>query len=278
MSGVAAYELRVRGHLDDRLANWLGDLTVTLNDDGTSTLIAEATDQSRLHGLLAGLRDLGASLISLKAVETRPAPAPTLPSVVVTERLLLRPGTPADADATWGYRRLPAVGEWLTELPQEVEGHRTTFTEPDRLANTVVVELDDLVIGDFMLRVEDGWAQAEVIDRAHGSQAELGWVLDPEHTGRGYATEAVRALLRVCFEDLGVRRVVASCFLDNEASWRLMERVGMRRETWARAESLHRNGRWLDSLGYALLGEEWSRLNARADRADEPSRQPPAGC
>ena len=72
------------------------------------------------------------------------------------------------------------------------------------------------------------------------------------------ATEAVRELLRHCFQDLGVRRVTANCFLDNDSSWRLMERVGMRREQHAVRESLHRSGRWLDTVAYALLHEEWS--------------------
>lgn len=109
-----------------------------------------------------------------------------------------------------------------------------------------------------MLRREDAWAQLDVADQARGTQAELGWVLDPVHTGHGYATEAVRELLRYCFQDLGVRRVTANCFLDNDTSWRLMERVGMRRELHAVGESLHRSGRWLDTLGYAILDEEWS--------------------
>ena len=108
-----------------------------------------------------------------------------------------------------------------------------------------------------MLRREDAWAQPEVADRARGAQAELGWVLDPAHTGHGYATEAVRELLRHAVEDLGVHRVTANCFLDNDASWRLMERVGLRRETHAVRESLHRSGRWLDVVGYALLADEW---------------------
>ena len=119
------------------------------------------------------------------------------------------------------------------------------------------------IIGDLMLKREDAWAQTEVADLARGTQAELGWVLDPAYTGRGYATEAVRELLRYCFADLGVRRVVANCFLDNEASWRLMERVGMRRETHAVRESLHRSGQWLDSLAYAVLAEEWLALPER---------------
>ena len=87
----------------------------------------------------------------------------------------------------------------------------------------------------------------------------LGWVLDPTYTGHGYATEAVRELLLYCFQDLGVRRITANCFLDNDTSWRLMERVGMRRELYAIRESLHRSGRWLDTVGYAILEEEWSQ-------------------
>jgi RimJ/RimL family protein N-acetyltransferase len=88
-------------------------------------------------------------------------------------------------------------------------------------------------------------------------QAELGWCLDPSHQGRGYATEAVTALMRLCFEDLGLRRVTANCFADNEESWRLMERLGMRREIHTLRESLHRSGKWMDGMGYALLAEEW---------------------
>ncbi|MGN6239481.1 MAG: GNAT family N-acetyltransferase, partial [Cellulosimicrobium cellulans] len=112
------------------------------------------------------------------------------------------------------------------------------------------------VIGDFMLRRQDAWAQSEVADQAHDAEAELGWVLDPSHTRRGYATEAVRELLRYSFEDLGVRRVTANCFLHNDTSWRLMERVGMRREGVGVRDSLHRDLGWVDGVTYALLADE----------------------
>ncbi len=82
-------------------------------------------------------------------------------------------------------------------------------------------------------------------------------VLDPRHQGQGYGTEAVRALLGLCFGPLGLRRVTAGCYAGNERSWRLMERVGMRRETHTVQEALSRSGAWVDGLGYALLAEEW---------------------
>src|SRR6478752_7222752 len=180
---------------------------------------------------------------------------------VRTARLTLRRTTLDDLDATWEYRRRAEVGRWLTSASSTIEEYRATFTDPDRLAMLLVVELDGAVIGDLMVKVGDAWAQAEVKEQARGVQAELGWALHPDHTGHGYATEAVRELLRVCFDELHLRRVTADCFADNEASWRLMERVGMRREIHTLQESLHRSGRWLDGLGYALLADEWRGRN-----------------
>jgi RimJ/RimL family protein N-acetyltransferase len=181
-----------------------------------------------------------------------------------TERLLLRPAGVEDAEATWRIRRLEEVGRWLTRAPQSFEEHRTHFTEPGSLATCLAVERKGEVIGDLMVKVGDAWAQAEVSERAVGTQAELGWVFHPDVGGRGYATEAVREALRVCFEDLGVRRVTADCFAANEASWRLMERLGMRREAHTVSDALHRSGQWLDGLGYALLADEW-RAQRRGD-------------
>lgn len=140
------------------------------------------------------------------------------------------------------------------------EEYRASFEDPDRLAKTLVIVLDGEVIGDLMLAVEDAWAQTEIVGRARGVHAELAWVLHPDHVGHGYATEAVRELIQICFEDLGLRRVTATCFADNAASWHLMERVGMRRELSAVRDALHRSGAWLDTMGYALLAEEWRSL------------------
>jgi RimJ/RimL family protein N-acetyltransferase len=257
------YAIRVDGHLDDHWSAWLGGLDMTRDDDGATTVTVPVVDQAQLHGVLAGLRDIGAVISELR---TRDAPGPTCRSALErplrTERLALRPATADHAEPTWSYRRLASVNEWLTGCPPDLDGYRELFAEPARLATTVIVTLGHdataPVIGDFMLRREDAWAQLDVAEHARATQAELGWVLDPAHTGHGYATEAVRELLRHCFRDLGLRRVTANCFLDNDTSWRLMERVGMRRELHAIRASLHRSGRWLDTVGYAILEEEWS--------------------
>jgi len=174
-----------------------------------------------------------------------------------TKRLTIRPATAEDGVATWRFRSLPAVFEWIPSAPTDEVLYLARFADPDRLDKTLVIELDGVVIGDLMLRIEDGWAQVEVEDQARGVQAELGWSLNPEYAGRGYATEAVAELVRICFEELGLRRLIANTFADNDPSWRLMERLGMRRELHTVRESLHRSGEWLDGYGYALLADEW---------------------
>jgi RimJ/RimL family protein N-acetyltransferase len=176
---------------------------------------------------------------------------------VGTDRLTLRPATPDDAEATWRFRRRDDVSRWLTRAPAAFDEHRSQVLEPTSIDKTLIIELAGEVIGDLMLDVSDAWSQAEVNEHARRVEAELGWVLHPDHCGHGYATETVRELIRLCFQDLGLRRVTAICFLDNEASWRLMERVGMRREAHGVADSLHRTGRWLDTLSYAILADEW---------------------
>lgn len=247
------YQLRVDGHLDAHWASWLHTDQLTHDTEGTTSFLTRPLDQAQLHGVLAQVRDLGALLLHVGAVEPASEPEPALTKPLHTERLVLRPATADDADATWEYRRLPEVAEWLTELPNDQEAYRRNFADPERLAATVIVERDGDLIGDFMLRVEDAWAQAEVRDRAERSQAELGWTLNPAHTGRGYATEAAATLIDYCFTDLNLRRITANCFAGNAASIRLLGRLGMRCEARAVKESLHRSGRWMDTLQFARL-------------------------
>ncbi len=63
------FELRVRGHLDARWADWFDGLTLTKAGDGSTVIRGEVVDQAALHGLLQTLRDLGLPLISVTQVE-----------------------------------------------------------------------------------------------------------------------------------------------------------------------------------------------------------------
>lgn len=71
MSTPAHYELRLAEHLDEHWSAWFGDLTLTREADGTTTLRGVVTDQAELHGLLAKVRDLGTTLISVNATDAQ---------------------------------------------------------------------------------------------------------------------------------------------------------------------------------------------------------------
>jgi hypothetical protein len=66
------YELRIGGHLDDRWAERFGNLTLTRETDGTTTLRGPVIDQAALHSLLITVRDLGMTLISVHAIGDDP--------------------------------------------------------------------------------------------------------------------------------------------------------------------------------------------------------------
>jgi hypothetical protein len=69
------YELRVGRHLDDHWAEWFGNLALTRESDGTTTLTGPVADQAALHGLLIKIRDLGMTLISVRVVDGPVEPA-----------------------------------------------------------------------------------------------------------------------------------------------------------------------------------------------------------
>jgi RimJ/RimL family protein N-acetyltransferase len=93
-------------------------------------------------------------------------------------------------------------------------------------------------------------------------EANIGYELDPEFWGQGYASEAARAILRFGFEELGMHRVWAECVADNAGSVRVLEKLGMRREAHFRELQRFRE-RWWDGYIYAILDHEWPNAQRR---------------
>ena len=173
-----------------------------------------------------------------------------------TERLELRPPTDADLDAVLAWRNLPAVTRWLlrTEVdPAQFEDAWRRGAD-DPLDHSVVALADGVLVGTLSIEVVDGMGQGQW-SPAGGSEALLGYLVDPAHHARGYATEMVRAALDLAFGELGLRRVTAGCFADNVASWRVMEKAGMWREQHGIRDSWHAELGWVDGFTYAMLAD-----------------------
>ncbi|WP_078551970.1 GNAT family N-acetyltransferase [Bacillus alkalicellulosilyticus] len=90
---------------------------------------------------------------------------------------------------------------------------------------------------------------------------EIGWVFNSKYHNHGFATEAARAILKYSFETMKVHRIIATCQPQNTASYRVMEKIGMRREAHFRkcmpANFKKGNHEWWDEYFYAILEEEW---------------------
>jgi RimJ/RimL family protein N-acetyltransferase len=175
-----------------------------------------------------------------------------------TDRLVLRPVAEGDVERILEYRTRPVVTRWLIRTEVDPEAFQAAWKaaadDPDD--HSVAVVLDGLVIGTVSLELSDGMGQPGMPSR---TEAHLGYIFDPEHNGRGYASEAVAAVVDHSFRRLGVRRITAGCFADNAASVRILEKVGMRREQHGVGDSWHAELGWLDGFTYAILAEEWER-------------------
>lgn len=179
-----------------------------------------------------------------------------------TQRLVLRAETVDDAEAIQAYRNLPEVHRYLPHGDIEVDAIRdrikNVWSGPfDKDGDVLGLAVEERATGRFVGDVVLFWRSVQ-----HGG-GELGYALDPAFTGRGYATEAARELLRLGFETFGMHRIVARLDARNTPSARVLERLGMRREAhFVRNEFL--KGEWTDEVVYAMLEDEWRDAQASA--------------
>ena len=185
-----------------------------------------------------------------------------------TERLDIRPFTAEDLDDAYAYRRLPEVTAYLYWGPRTREQVAEKLAEQARMCTLLDVDVPGLKLA-VVWREKDtvvGEVDLRWVDREQRT-AETGFVFNPAYAGMGLASEAATEMLRYAFEDAGLHRVIGRCDADNDASWRLMERIGMRREArFERNEitpySADREDPWTSELVYAMLADEWAKRGA----------------
>lgn len=169
--------------------------------------------------------------------------------ILETERLTLRRFAASDGPAVHAYMGDPQVTRWLPPGLLDPAGaqafaDRNSGRRPRALA--VVERASGELVGhmDFHPWLGPG-------------TREIGWAIGRSHQRKGYATEAARALLAQAFGRLRCHRVVATCQPENIASWRVMEKLRMRREGHFRQHLLRDTGERWDEYFYALLAEEY---------------------
>ncbi|HZU86313.1 MAG TPA: GNAT family protein [Anaerolineaceae bacterium] len=175
-----------------------------------------------------------------------------------TPRLFLRPFQETDLATFVAYRSDPDVAryqswalpftlEQATDFLKEMEGAQVG--EPGTWYQFAVERQSHPgLIGDCAFQVAS--------ENEH--QAQIGYTFSPSYQKQGYATEAVRGLLDYLFGDLHLHRVTATCDVENVASFRLLERIGMRREAHL-VENIWFKGAWGSEYLYALLSKEWNQ-------------------
>jgi RimJ/RimL family protein N-acetyltransferase len=165
---------------------------------------------------------------------------------------LLRPLRADDHAAMHAIRSCEEVARWLYwDAPTEAQTRawiEGILARPPEIGTAFVVELRDggEVVGNLTMSVDP-----------ENRQGEIGFIFHPGHQGRGYATEAARALVGHAFERYGLHRIYGRLEPRNAASARVLEKLGMRREAHL-IENEWVKGEWQSEAVYAVLAREWA--------------------
>lgn len=177
-----------------------------------------------------------------------------VPLPITTERLVLRAHRMDDLDDLARFHGDPEVVRFVPwpvrDRAATEETLRVKLTQTELVAHgqwlvlAIEVRATGTVVGEVLLK----WASQ--------GQGELGFALAREAQGHGYAAEAATAVLRIAFDDLDLHRVTAVVIEGNDASARLLARLGFRQEA-RHIDGVLFKGAWATSLVFATLAEEW---------------------
>lgn len=185
----------------------------------------------------------------------------TLP--IITERLVIRRFTPDDIQDVLGFVSQPSVAKATSQrILATKEGVREYIDlqnsyqpfEENKVFELAIERKEDSKVMGFVGMIFEG-----------GELGEMGWVLGEEYRGQGYATEAARALMDYGFRSLGLHRIHADTSTNNTPAWKVMERLGMKREGMLR-DAVWEEGKWVDRYVYGILIDEWSDLDRQGER------------
>ncbi|MEV7069925.1 GNAT family N-acetyltransferase [Streptomyces sp. NPDC093990] len=176
------------------------------------------------------------------------------PVTLTTDRLLLRPPTPQDTGTVLAAVQDPDILRWTTIPSPYLVEHARSFTE--QLVPTGWANGTTCTWGLFLPEEEELVGMLGLAMRAPGT-AEIGFWAGKEHRGKGYVTEAVRAVSRWAFTELSIDRVEWRAEVGNQPSRAVAERVGFVMEGVQRSGITHQGVRrdcWVGALLPSDLG------------------------
>ncbi|KNC66979.1 GNAT family N-acetyltransferase [Pseudoalteromonas ardens] len=170
-----------------------------------------------------------------------------------TARFTIRPLQQSDLHAIYESRRNPDTSRYIGEPAtlKDAQDRIDQATAPwqanehERLLLAIIRREDNVLVGELMYKF-----------LCHNAKtAEIGYRLNERFIGQGYAFEAANGLIEAAFEQFGLNKVCAFCAVENQASWRLMEKLGMQREAHLRQHFKFSHG-YYDGYMYGLLRSE----------------------
>ncbi|GAA0337777.1 GNAT family protein [Bacillus carboniphilus] len=173
--------------------------------------------------------------------------------IINTDRLTIRKFVMDDWKSVYEYTSNADVMEYIPE---------GVFSESDAQAFVLKNSGDDAKKFPVLLKDQNELIGHIVFEKYFGDHTyEIGWVFNPKFYNKGFASEAAYAVLDYGFNELKLHRIIATCQPENIGSYRVMEKIGMRKEGHFK-KCIPSGDEWWDEYYYAILKEEWDMKNS----------------
>ncbi len=175
---------------------------------------------------------------------------------MITERLIIRDMHLSDLENIHRYASDFLHVKYMTWGPNTYEETKRFLVEAIEKNNMKPRKNYDLAITDKKSGTMMGGIGIYLNDDM--DQAMMGWIIHKDYWNQGFVTEAAKALMDFAFNVLDLRRIYATCDAENIASWRVMEKLGMRKEAhFVLSRMFRKEMGYRDELHYAILKSEY---------------------
>lgn len=189
-----------------------------------------------------------------------------------TERLILKAQSMEEQYYLWKVLMIPEVNKYFLAVPQKFREKITNWDIQKKYYEEDMKHANDKDVFKWSVFLKD---TGECIGRLSCQERStedkeindpsirgVGWLIDPKHQGNGYATEAARAMIDYMFTECDIKEIITGAAISNEASWRIMERLGFEKLNYTRMVEYTFVDEPVEDYEYVLTKEKYLEFNS----------------
>ena len=153
---------------------------------------------------------------------------------IETERLLLKAQTIKEQRRLWEILMIPEVNRYYLTVPQKFRKKLSSWPEQEDFYKQAMQQANELNVFEWRIFLKDtNTCIGKISCNETGIDPnirDVGWYIDPDFQGKGYGTEAAKAMIDFMFYKAEIEKIITGAAIYNQASWKIMEHLGFERQ------------------------------------------------